>query len=1172
MAKVRPLFPPDLFRFASLRKGCWLVALLLGLCLPLGAGAEVAGGAAPTPLRTITNPDEVWQMTTEERARCYPLRLEGRVNFFDPMWGNLWFEHDGVGRFMHLGSKPPLMRNGQRVLIEGTYVPVEGLDSARVQLTVLKDFEPIEPVSTQGRISEVRVFDRKVVTLEGYVDEQQLMDSQHLRLTLIVEDRRVICWVPPDPHRALPDWQRHFIRVTAVYSGRLDPTGTDSTVELWTARQADVVELGTIETDPQFVRPPVAIGSLSDTPPGAKVLVRGTIQRRESGALIVLRDSTGEVTVNSLQRERFPAGVEVEAVGRTGISGSRWVIQSGLVRQATTVAHAPLGAPVGPLSRVESIRQLSGAEAALGQAVDVAGCVTWSWPGADCFYLQDVTGGVRVSLRPGMLMPPLQKYIRVLGRTSNEGYAPSVQLQELHEIGSMAHPAPKRITYSQAITGVEDGQWVDIRGFIRRTTSEGDWRWIYVTTPDGEFVAHLSSPVNFVATPGSLLRVRGVCEVATDSRGLIEGVRLRVPFLHDIMIEEDAPAELYELPVRPAAGLRQLGALQEMVRAHVAGQVVHQVPGQYIVVQDGDTGLTVYTREPGQLAAGDRIEAVGIVGQDGARTVLREAVFRRVHTEVAPKPVTLANLATQDATYDLRLVRVRGTLIDYSRHADRLQFTMQVGNTIFDAALAHPAGQPPEQKLARGMGLDLTGIYRVVFDDFNRPRAFQLELRSLQDLSVHAPARFWTLPRALLAVAGLGASMLLVIVWGAALRKRVRFQTEQIRRQVEKQASLEGELERAQRFRSLGLLAGGLAHDFNNLLTGILGNVTLAMLEEKAQPLVGDCLRDIEMSAKRARDLTQQLVTFAKGGDPMRDTLVLPELLHNVVGFALSGSNARAELQLAPDLWAVHADRNQLGRALQNLIVHARTAMPAGGIVSLGGSNEHIADQATGTLPAGRYVRLTIVDHGPGLPAERLAGFFDPYTATKFGDDRFSLAIAYSIIKRHGGHLEVESTEGVGTIFQLWVPAAEAPAVPATPVPAADSVAIDIVGTRVLLMDDEETIRRLGERLLHRLQCQSRTVADGETCLQVYREALAAGQRFDVVILDLTVAGGMGGRECIVELRKLDPQVRAIVSSGYSNDPVMANFREYGFLAVVPKPYTVSALAESIQRVGAAAR
>ena len=1162
---------PQLPSVVVLRRGRWLGALLVVLGVPCWGNAQTSMDSAPPSVRIVTNPDDVAQLPTEEQARSYPLRLEGRVNYYDPLWQNMWFEHEGAGRYTRLSVKPPLLRNGQRVLIEGTYVPVEGLAAERVKVTVLQESAPITPVSTAGRIGDVLHFDRKVVTTEGYVDEQQLMDGQHLRLTLIVEDRRVICWVPPDGRSELPNWQRRFVRVTAVYSGRLDPTGTDTSVELWVAHQADVEELGSIETDPRFGRPPTAIHHLSETTPGMPVLVRGILQRRESGTLIVLRDRTGEVTVNSLQRERLPVGSEVEAVGNTGVSGSRWVIRSGLVRRAATAGPA-LSATVGPLTQVDAIRQLSLEEAARGQLVEIAGCVTWSLPGADCIFLQDFSGGVRVQVPPGTARPPLQKFVRVVGRTCRGAFAPEVRLQEMHDLGSMAHPAPKLITYAQAITGLEDGQWVEMRGFIRRTTSEGDWRRIYVTTPEGEFVGRLQSPVNFVATPGSLLRVRGVCEVTTDSKGHIDGVQLRVPFLHDITIEEDAPAELYGLPVRSLSSLRQLVAMQDMARAHILGKVVHHVAGQYLVVQEGDTGLIVYSREPGQLASGDVVEAVGILGREGARMVLREAVFRRVRTEAAPKPTPLPDPATPDSAYDLRLVQVRGTLLDFSRHAGRMQFAVQSGTAIFDVALEGAASTLAPQDFVPGIGLDLTGIYRVVFDDFNRPRGFQLQLRTRQDLSVYAPARFWTVPRALLAVTGLGTAMLLVIVWGAVLRHRVRVQTEQIRRQVEKQASLEGELERAQRFRSLGLLAGGLAHDFNNLLTGILGNVTLAMLEEKVMPLVGDCLRDIEMSARRARDLTQQLVTFAKGGDPLRDTLPLPELLHNVVGFAFSGSSARAALLLPPDLWPVHADRNQLGRALQNLLVHARGAMPEGGVVAVEGCNETLAAQGAGTLGAGRYVRLTIIDHGPGLSLERLAGFFDPYAATKFGDDRFSLAIAYSIIKRHNGHLEVESTPGVGTTFRLWVPAAEMAVEIASPIPAADRPTVDIAGTRVLLMDDEETIRRLGERLLQRLKCHSRTVADGETCLQAYREALAAGRRYDVVILDLTVPGGMGGRECIAELLKLDPTVQAIVSSGYSNDPVMANHRAHGFVAVVPKPYTVSAMAGAIQSVVGASR
>ncbi len=1116
--------------------------------------------------RLITDAREVWELSPTEREQVHPLRLEGRVSFHDPLWNNLWFEQDGEGRYLHLApNNAPPLRNGQLVRIEGTLVPAEGLSAERVRVTVLRDFVSPMPVSTSGRINEVRAFDRRVVVTEGYVDEQLLVDSQHLRLMLLLEDRRVICWVPPDPNRVLPDWLGRQVRVTAVYSGRIDPTGTENTVELWVARQSDVEEIGRIETDPRFDLPLTAVRALVDRPVGTPVRIRGQMRQRDIGTSFVLSDNTGAVLVHGLQRERIPAGSEVEVVGRTGLLGSRWVLQHAMFRVAVSPDPAP-APPNETLDRVDRIRKLGPEEAATGRPVDVAGVVTWSLPEADFFFLQDQSGGVQVQVPQGMRPPPVQKDVRVEGVTTRGAFAPNVEPKRITDLGSRAHPSARRISYTQAISGNEDGQWVEMRGFLRRIVSEGDWHWIYVTTPDGEFAGHMQSPVSFVATPGSLIRVRGVCEVTTDAKNGISGVRLRVPFLHDLLIEEDAPAELYDLPVRRVVELRRLGAGEELARAHVVGQVVHQVPGQSLVVQDGDVGLMIYSREPEQLVPGDVIEAVGILGREGARLVLREAVYRRTNVAAAPAPATLADPAVQDYTNDLRLMRVRGTLLDFSRHADGLQFTMQAGATIFDATLGAPAGAVRADLLNPGMVLDLTGLYRIAYDDFDRPRGFQLQLRTIDDLAVVEKARFWTVPRALLVAGGLGGGLLLIVGWVAALRHRVRVQTEQIRDQVERQANLEAELERAQRFRSLGLLAGGLAHDFNNLLTGILGNVTLAMLDEKVMATAGECLRDIEASAKRARDLTHQLVTFAKGGDPMRDSVPVPELLHSAAGFALSGAKARAEFRLSAELWPIHADRNQLGRALQNLLMHARGAMPDGGIVTIQADNDTI-EAATGAIAAGRYVRVSIVDQGTGVAAERLPGFFDPYSATKFGDDRFSLAIAYSIIKRHGGHLEVQSSLGVGTVFRLWIPAAETPPAELIEIAATVPLAGEVAGTRVLLMDDEETIRRLAERLLTRLECEHRTVSDGATCVQVYREALAAGRRYQIVILDLTVPGGMGGRECMAELLKIDPEVRAIVSSGYSNDPVMANFRQHGFRAVVPKPYAVSVLAEAIRRV-----
>ncbi len=1155
-----------------LRSACVHLASRLGVALRLAflplvlvAAAATRAESGAEEVRWLRNTDAIWQMSNDERRLPYRISIEGRINFFDPAWRNLWFEEGGIGRYIALSANPPKLRNGQRVRIEGTYVPIQGLAAERVTVTVLEEVAAIAPLATRGRISEVRAFDRAVVEAEGYVDEQLSIDDYHLRLTLLTENRRVICWVPPDSPTNLPEWQGNHVRLRAVYSGRVDPSGTDATIELWVGKQSDVEVIGSIDNAPVFDRPLVSINSVNALPVGTVVRLRGKMAKRDIGSSFVLRDDSGDVFVECLQRETVNRTSLVEVVGTLAISGSRWVVRNGFFREIEHEVEAAAKA-TEVLSRIEAIRQLSEERVSAGQPVSIAGIVTWSLPEADVFFLQDQTGGVRVRLPAGVSAPPLQKWVRVEGATAMGAFAPLVEMRTLVDLGSMAHPLPERLTYSQAISGREDGQWVEMRGFIRRTASEGDWRWIYVTTPDGEFVGHLQSPVNFVATPGSLLRVRGVCEVTTDAKNRINGVRLRIPFLHDILIEEDAPADIYDLPLRRVGDLRPIGVHNDLVRVHVQGRVLHHVPGQYLILEDEEDCIGVFSREPGQLVPGERVDVVGILGQDGARVVLREAVFR--HTGEAPTaPATeLVEPASFDRDDDLHLVRIEGRLLDYSRHAEQLHLTLQTGNEIFDAVLDHAPGASPEIGLTPGMVLAATGIYRIEYDDFHRPSGFDLQLRSGRDLAVVAAAKFWTVDKALGVAGTLLGLTLVVAIWVFALRLRVRVQTAQIRAQLEKQTSLEAELERSQRFRSLGLLAGGLAHDFNNLLTGILGNVTLAMLEERAMPLVGECLKDIEASAKRARDLTQQLVTFAKGGDPMRDNVDLVEMLHQAAGFALSGAKARAEFDLAEGLWPVHADRNQLGRALQNLLIHSRGAMPEGGIVKVSASN-CVEDSGRRNLHAGRYVQLRFEDSGPGIPAEQIPAFFDPYSATKFGDDRFSLAIAYSIVKRHGGHIEVRSAAGRGSEFNLWIPAGDslAPVAPQAPVEAPGATAIQ--GTRILLMDDEETIRSLAERLLHRMGCEVKTVGDGESCLAAYREAMAAGRPFQIVILDLTVPGGMGGLECMEALLRIDAHVRGIVSSGYSHDPVMSNHRAYGFRAVVPKPYVVGALTDCIRQV-----
>ncbi|RXK54690.1 PAS domain S-box protein [Oleiharenicola lentus] len=373
---------------------------------------------------------------------------------------------------------------------------------------------------------------------------------------------------------------------------------------------------------------------------------------------------------------------------------------------------------------------------------------------------------------------------------------------------------------------------------------------------------------------------------------------------------------------------------------------------------------------------------------------------------------------------------------------------------------------------------------------------------------------------------------------------------------------LEAEMGRASKLEAVGILAGGIAHDFNNILTVVLGNVTLAEADTDAGSAINARLADARKATMRARDLTLQLLTFAKGGEPVKAAVDLPELLRESASFSLHGAKARAEFQIAPNLWSVHADKGQLGQVVQNLVINAVQAMPGGGVVSIVAENTEVA---AGTLPVapGRYVRLTVADNGTGIAREHLAKIFDPYFTTKAQGSGLGLATVYSIVRKHEGHIEADSEPGRGTVFRVWLPAGGTP----TRKSGGSTGSRSPFRARVLFMDDEEPIRGMAKIFMERLGFDCETAADGGETIRKYQEAMQSERPFEVVLMDLTVPGGMGGREAMEQLRRLDPGVRAIVSSGYSRDPVMANYRLHGFRAVLPKPYGLEQLRKTMNDV-----
>ena len=370
---------------------------------------------------------------------------------------------------------------------------------------------------------------------------------------------------------------------------------------------------------------------------------------------------------------------------------------------------------------------------------------------------------------------------------------------------------------------------------------------------------------------------------------------------------------------------------------------------------------------------------------------------------------------------------------------------------------------------------------------------------------------------------------------------------------VTERRRLEEEHSKASKLESLGLLAGGIAHDFNNILTAVLGNISLGQTLVKKDEEIYRRLKEAESACLRAKDLTYQLLTFSVGGAPRKKSTSLRDLIRDSTLFSLSGSNVRCEFTFADNLWQAEVDENQISRVINNLVINANQAMAEGGTIQVRAENVIVRAQDALPLPSGKYLKISIVDHGHGISEENLPKIFDPYFTTKETGSGLGVTTAWSIVKRHGGHLGVISKAGAGTTFDIYLPASDGP----PPKKEQAGRTGEAGQARVLVMDDETIVRNVAGKLLEHLGHQVEYASHGQEVIERFLEAEKTGQPFDLVILDLTIPGGMGGKITIEKLLEIDPKVKAIVSSGYSNDPVLANFKEYGFRGAVIKPYNI---------------
>jgi PAS domain S-box-containing protein len=382
---------------------------------------------------------------------------------------------------------------------------------------------------------------------------------------------------------------------------------------------------------------------------------------------------------------------------------------------------------------------------------------------------------------------------------------------------------------------------------------------------------------------------------------------------------------------------------------------------------------------------------------------------------------------------------------------------------------------------------------------------------------------------------------------------------------------LEIEQARVSRLESLGTLAGGIAHDFNNLLTTIVGNINLISLDSQLSEYNRNRLLKAENACQQAQGLSQRLLTFAKGGEPIKQVTSVKELLIETANLMLTGSKSRGKFSLAADLWLVDIDEGQINQVFSNLLINADQAMPAGGIIEIQAENVTLgtgeelmlSPEKVVNLSPGNYIKITVADQGLGITPDHHDKIFDPYFTTKPGCSGLGLSTTYSIIKNHQGYISFESEVGVGTRYYIYLPALES-----TASNQKKAVASPLTGQgKILIMDDDENVRDVLNKMLQKIGYEVVSACDGAEAVDLYQQAMDSKQPWAAVIFDLTIPGGMGGKEALERLVKIDPDIKAIVSSGYSDDQVMAEFKNYGFSGVIPKPYRLAELRAILHEV-----
>jgi two-component system, cell cycle sensor histidine kinase and response regulator CckA len=1127
--------------------------------------------------------------------------------YFDPEWSATWGECGGIPAFLPISDCPTMLKSGQRVLIDGVIIPSQQRmlwDQTRVRILEEGVARPARAISSLSENpTELK---NRLILVNGLIDRLK-EDPTHLTLNFLADGLAATVYVLKGTNGASLGFKEgDSVRLKCVYAPQLDRDGKLGNLDLWVARPQDIELVASPEMDQRFTKPVTLIEQLQeDTPTNDLLRIEGVVRDYEPGKWVTIWDDTGQVMVQSKQTQPLRLGDRITAIGYPYVMGVHQHLHNGLYRMLAStnrpVSARADGALASPLRLAERVRSLSREEAARHLPVRLRAVVTWSHPGTPQVFVQDSSGGVCV-VNPQWDAPQTAKpgtIVLLEGVTSEGDFVPVITNAFLRRVGwwNLNMQEKQSVSLEQAQTGLENGRWVEMRGYVRTVAAQDSLRQIALTTLSGEFEVWVPSTRTLKYLEGSIVRVQGVCSVIANARHQLTGIRIWIPESKYILVEEPESTDVFAVPMRPLGSLRQFNMERTLNRRmRTAGTVVMHVPGRYLYVQDGADSVYALSQQLDPLQPGDRVEVVGFPGSQGRRFLLREAAYRRLSKGSEPAPMQLAAMHSVNPDWEGLLAQAEGILLNTVQKEGETRLLVRGPDSIFEASLdSFAAGATQDVKdLALGSRLALTGVYEVQSDEYGQPRSFLLHLRSGNDVRLLQRPPWWTLARLLWVLVGVLIASLIGLIWGILITRKNALlhqaQTElqaandrleirvaertseleaanaQLKQEITKQLKLEAQLRHSQKMEAVGQLAAGVAHDFNNILTVIQGNASLLQDQPLQDPASAGSLNDIAVAADRAARLVRQLLAFSRKQMLKPQMLNLGQVVNQLEEMLrrLLGDHITLAVQTAPDLPLIPADLSMMEQIIMNLSVNARDAMPKGGRLTVVVEAVTIApDDAhkDSEIQPGPHVCITVSDTGCGIAPELLPRIFDPFFTTKdIGKGTgLGLATVYGIVKQHHGWVEVKSDVNQGTTFRIFLPATRENPPPGNLVHPPEEAVKN--GTEcVLVVEDEDRVRSLTVAVLRKNGYRVLEAASGPAALDFFQ---SHGTEIDLLFTDVMMPGNLLGDELAARLRAIKPSLAVLFTSGYTPEVNRTDGGGAGQFLI--KPFTPAQMLDAVR-------